>query len=96
MADFWRFVWCLCYAVLEKDSKIREGGRDICGIMKREMQVSYNGYYVSFPRTRREFDSLHLHQKDKKRPFEAVFVFNEIDNTKKGGIGGFFMFARKI
>ena len=25
-------------------------------------RVSYNGYYVSFPRMRREFDSLHPHQ----------------------------------
>lgn len=24
--------------------------------------MSYNGYYVSFPRMRREFDSLHPHQ----------------------------------
>ena len=26
------------------------------------MRVSYNGYYISFPRKRREFDSLHPHQ----------------------------------
>lgn len=26
-------------------------------------RVSYNGYYVSFPRMRREFDSLHPHQR---------------------------------
>ncbi len=29
------------------------------------LRVSYNGYYVSFPRMRREFDSLHPHQIDK-------------------------------
>ncbi len=27
------------------------------------LRVSYNGYYVSFPRMRREFDSLHPHQR---------------------------------
>ena len=28
------------------------------------MQVSYNGYYGSFPNFSSEFDSLHLHQFD--------------------------------
>ena len=36
-------------------------------------RVSYNGYYVSFPRMRREFDSLHPHQ----RLSEVFFVWGE-------------------
>ena len=36
-------------------------------------RVSYNGYYVSFPRMRREFDSLHPHQ----RLSEVFFCFGE-------------------
>lgn len=40
--------------------------------------MSYNGYYVSFPRTRREFDSLHLHQWN---CFEGVWVIGFDDRN---------------
>lgn len=36
-------------------------------------RVSYNGYYVSFPRIRRGFDSLHPHQYQRRMP-EGYFL----------------------
>ena len=58
--------------------------------------MSYNGYYVSFPRTRREFDSLHLHQLRKNALLGRFFVFDEIDNMRRGDWGDFLCFLRKI
>ena len=45
-------------------------------------RVSYNGYYVSFPRMRREFDSLHPHQR-----LSEVFFLGGTDGAGKGRLG---------
>lgn len=46
-------------------------------------RVSYNGYYVSFPRIRREFDSLHPHQQNKDNPKGVIFVLSHAE-AKRG------------
>ena len=38
-------------------------------------RVSYNGYYVSFPRIRRESDSLHPHQVNERYP-KGIFCLS--------------------
>lgn len=42
------------------------------------MRVSYNGYYMTFPRLKPEFDSLHPHQNELSEiwsPCRAAFSF---------------------
>lgn len=40
------------------------------------MRVSYNGYYVAFPRPRRGFDSRHPHHCDSLNPsLDREFLF---------------------